>query len=116
MFNRVPISVKVFIAPAVVTALMVAVALVANIALTRQQEAFFRVVGGSLTTSTATTKLLLSVAELQSEVLRYAQLQQRLPPEDRVLTNLRGSVRERVAAAERVFDSVRNASGPTESD
>lgn len=116
MLKRLSINVKVFLAPAVITLLMLAVLLVSNLALRRQQDAFLAVVGGSLTTSTATTRLLLTVAELQSAVLRFSQLQQRVGRDDPVLLNLRRSILERYTAAEELFNSVKKTSGPGEAD
>jgi signal transduction histidine kinase len=116
MLDRLSIKVKVFIAPAIAIILLLAVTLIANIALKRQQNAFLGVVGGSLTTSTATTRLLLAVGELQSEVMRYTQLQQRLAPGDSVLVNLKRSIHERYGAAERLFEAVKRTSGSSESD
>ena len=115
MLNRLPISIKVFIAPAIITVLMLGVMLVSDLALRRQHTAFLRVVGGSLTTSTTTTRLLLAVAELQSEVLRYAQLQQRLPAGDKILVDLRRSIMSRYEAADTLFGEVKSTSGSSES-
>jgi len=70
MLDRLPIGIKVFIAPAIIIALMLCVMLVSELAVRRQQAAFLQVVGGSLTTSTATTRLLLAVADVQSEILQ----------------------------------------------
>jgi signal transduction histidine kinase len=116
MLNRLPIGLKVFIAPALVIGLLIGLAAVANVALRKQQGAFLGVVGGSLTTSTTTTRLLLAVAELQSDVLRYAQLQQRLTPDDQVLASLRRSILDRYEGVERLFTTVKATSGPSESD
>src|SRR5215207_11762510 len=90
--NRLPIGVKVFLAPTIIIVLMLCVMLVSHLALKRQQAALLHLVGGSLTTSTATTKLLLAVADVQSEMLRYAQLRQRLPAEDKIFVELRRAV------------------------
>lgn len=116
MLNRLSVSVKVFLAPVVITVLMLTVLLVSNIALKRQQDAFLGVVGGSLTTSTATTRLLLAVAELQSEMLRYSQVQQRAASDDPVLNNLRRSILERYVLADQLFNAVKATSGPGEAD
>jgi signal transduction histidine kinase len=110
VLNRAPISVKVFIAPAMIITLMLGVILISQLALSRQQTAFLRVVGGPLTTSTTTTTLLLGVAELQSDVLRYAQLQQRVQAGDRVLVDLRRSIIARYDAVDKLFDKVRSTS------
>src|SRR5438046_2757756 len=92
MLNRLPIGLKVFAAPAIIIALMLCVMLVSDIGVRRQQGAFLQVVGGSLTTSAATTRLLLAVAEVQSDMLRYTQLRQRFSAEDNVLVELRRSI------------------------
>jgi len=116
VLNRLSISVKVFLAPVVITMLMLTVLLVSNVALKTQQDAFLGVVGGSLTTSTATTRLLLAVADLQSAMLRYAQVQQRSTPDDPVLNNLRRSILDRYISADQLFTAVKATSGPGEAD
>src|SRR5262249_3552039 len=114
VFNRAPISVKIFIAPAMIIALMLGVILISQLALSRQQTAFLRVVGGPLTTSSTTTFLLLGVEYLQSDVLRYAQLQQRVQAGDKVLVDLSRSIIARYDAVDNLFDKVRSTSGPGE--
>ena len=114
IFNRAPIGVKVFIAPAMIIALMLGMILISQIALSRQQAAFLRVVGGPLTTSASTTALLLAAAELQSDVLRYAQLQQRVQAGDKVLIDLRRAIVARYGAIDNLFDKVKSTSGAGE--
>jgi len=116
MLGRLPIGVKVFIAPAVIIVLMLCVMLVSELAVWRQQAAFLHVVGGPLTTSTATTRLLLAVGEVQSEMLRYAQLRQRLSAEDRIVSDLRLSVISKYQYVDTLFEKVRSTSGPDVSD
>jgi signal transduction histidine kinase len=116
MLNRLPIGMKVFIVPAIIIGLMLCVMLVAELAIRRQQAAFLEVVGGPLTTSTATTRLLLAVAEVQSEMLRFAQLRQRLPAEDKILVDLRGSIISKYQLVDSLFEKVKSTSGAGERD
>ncbi|TMJ79745.1 MAG: hypothetical protein E6G76_27925, partial [Alphaproteobacteria bacterium] len=116
MLNRLPIGIKVFIVPAIIIGLMLCVMLVAELAIRRQQAAFLEVVGGPLTTSTATTRLLLAVAEVQSEMLRFAQLRQRLPAEDKILVDLRGSIISKYQLVDSLFEKVKSTSGAGERD
>jgi signal transduction histidine kinase len=116
MLNRLPIGIKVFIVPAIIIVLMLCVMLVSELAIRRQQSAFLQVVGGPLTTSTATTRLLLAVAEVQSEMLRYAQLRQRLSSEDKILVDLRRSVISKYQLVDSLFEKVKSTSGAGERD
>src|SRR5690348_13309243 len=117
MLNRFPVGAKVLIAPAMIILLMVGVIATALFALHQQQSAFFRVIGGSFKTSTMTTRLLLSVAEVQSDVLRYTQLEQRLPPGDQLLTELRRSIKSRYGAIDALFGELKTTtSGSGEAD
>src|SRR5947207_12119970 len=113
MLNRLPIGIKVFIVPAIIIGLMLCVMLVAELAIRRQQAAFLEVVGGPLT---ATTRLLLAVAEVQSEMLRFAQLRQRLPAEDKILVDLRGSIISKYQLVDSLFEKVKSTSGAGERD
>jgi signal transduction histidine kinase/CheY-like chemotaxis protein len=96
--------------------MMLGVIFVSDYALRRQQTAFLQVVGGSITTSQSTTKLLLGIAEIQSEVLRYVQLAQHVEPNDKLLSDLRNSVVSRYNAAEQLFDQLKATSSPNDSD
>jgi signal transduction histidine kinase len=116
VIKRVPISLKILSIPVVITLMMLSLLLVLNVALKRQQDAFFGVVGGPLTISSATSRLLLSIAEVQSEVLRYAQMRQRVSAEDPLLVKLKGSILDRYSAAEEQFNTVKRSSGPSEAD
>jgi signal transduction histidine kinase len=116
MLNRLPIGIKVFIVPAIIIVLMLCVMLVSDLAIRRQQAAFLQVVGGPLTTSTATTRLLLAAAEVQSEMLRYAQLRQRLSAEDKILLDLRQSVISKYQLVDSLFEKVKSTSGAGERD
>jgi signal transduction histidine kinase len=116
MLNRLPIGIKVFIVPAIIIVLMLCVMLVSDLAIRHQQAAFLQVVGGPLTTSTATTRLLLAVGEVQSEMLRYAQLRQRLSAEDKILIDLRRSIISKYQLVDSLFEKVKSTSGPGERD
>ncbi|HZP79083.1 MAG TPA: response regulator [Pseudolabrys sp.] len=116
MLNRLPITVKVFIAPVCVIALMLCVMLVSELAVRRQQAAFLQVVGGSLTTSTTTTQLLLAVAEVQSDVLRYAQLRQRLANDDNALRDLRRLIMAKYKNVDGLFEKVKSTADSGQSD
>lgn len=105
MLKKLPISVKVFIAPAIIIALMLVVILVSELAVKRQQSDFLAVVGGSLTTSTKSTQLLLAVADAQSDVLRYIQLRQRLTADDNILVDLRRSIISKYQGIDMLFYS-----------
>jgi diguanylate cyclase (GGDEF)-like protein len=107
MLNRLPIAVKVFVAPALIILLMIGLVLTAIIALQQQQSAFFSVVSGSFKTTTMATRLLLATAEVQSDVLRYTQLQQRLPGDDRLLADLRQSIKTRYAGIDTLFGELK---------
>ena len=114
--DRIPIRVRILIAPAIIILVMLGVIFVSDYALRRQQTAFLQVVGGSITTSQSTTKLLLGIAEIQSEVLRYVQLAQHVEPNDKLLSDLRNSVVSRYNAAEQLFDQLKATSSPNDSD
>jgi len=116
MLNRLPITVKVFIAPVCVFALMLCMMFVSEFALRRQQNAFLQVVGGSLTTATTTTQLLLGVAEIQSDMLRYTQLRQRFTQDDSALGELRRAIRTKYETVGTLFDRVKSVSDSGLSD
>jgi signal transduction histidine kinase len=116
MLNRLPIGIKVFIVPGILIVLMLCVILVSELAVKRQQDAFLQVVGGPLTTSTATTRLLLAVGEVQSDMLRYAQLRQRLSADDKILADLRRSIISKYQFVDSLFETVRSTSGAGERD
>lgn len=118
MINRLPVSAKVVIAPVLIMLLMIGVIATALLALHQQQSAFFTVIRGSFKTSHMTTKLLLSVAEVQSDVLRYVQLESRFAAAtDPLLVELRRSIKSRYAAIETVFNQLKTTtSGSGESD
>lgn len=85
-----------FIAPSIIIALMFGTMLVFDRALRQQNESYEKVVQGPLTVATTTTtRLLLSVSEVQAALLRYAQLRQRLAADDPVLGDLRDSIMAR---------------------
>jgi len=107
MLNRFPVAVKVFVAPALIIMLMICVIVTAVVALHQQQSAFFKVVGGSLKTANMTTRLLVSIAEVQSDVLRFSQLEQRLQPSDQLLTELRRSIKSRYSNIDSLFSEIK---------
>jgi signal transduction histidine kinase/HAMP domain-containing protein len=109
MLNRIPIAWKVFIAPSAIILLMVATIIASQLTLQRQQSAFLQVVGGPFKTSTATTKLLLSIAEVHSDVMRYAQLRQRVAEGDPVLVNMARSIEEGYARIDKLFQEIKAA-------
>jgi signal transduction histidine kinase/DNA-binding response OmpR family regulator/HAMP domain-containing protein len=92
MLRRLTIGTKVFIAPALITLLMACLLAGANLAIQRQDAAFRKVVGGSFVTSITASKLLIALADLHADVLRYANLYQKLPAGDRLLNELRRTV------------------------
>jgi signal transduction histidine kinase len=117
MLNRLPVALKVLIAPALIIMLMVGVIGTALLALSQQQSAFFSVVGGSFKTSNMTTRLLLAIAEVQSDVLRYAQLEQRLAPGEPLLAELRRAIEARYDALDALFHDLKaTTSGSGEVD
>ena len=92
MLKRLSIGTKVFIAPALITLLMACLLAGANLAIQREDTAFRKVVGGSFVTSITASKLIIAVADLHSDVLRYANLRQKLSAGDRLLGELRRTV------------------------
>lgn len=107
MLNRLPIGVQVFIAPALITMLMLSAMWIADTALRRQQAAFLQVVGGPFESSNTSAKLLLAVADVQSELMRYTRLQQRLPQGDKLLVDLRTSIDSHYDVAEQLFEKLK---------
>ncbi|HRP75050.1 MAG TPA: ATP-binding protein [Rhodocyclaceae bacterium] len=112
------IRTAVFIAPAIIISLMLAVIVIFDHALRQQQSAFLEVVHGPLAqATTSTTRLLLQVSEVQAELLRYTQLRQRLSAEDPVLGDLRESILSKYEIISETFEALRSASpGPGEAD
>ncbi|HET7731881.1 MAG TPA: response regulator [Usitatibacter sp.] len=113
MLKRIPIARKVLIAPAIIIALMLAAMALANVALQRQQAAFLQVVTGPFQSSSTSTKLLLAMADVQSEVMRYTQLQQRLASGDQMLVDLRRTIASHYEAAGKLLEQLKasNAHG-----
>lgn len=73
--GRWTIRTKVSIAPLIVVALMLGTMVAFDYALRLQNESYREAVQGPLTVATTTTtRLLLSVSEIQAALLRYAQL------------------------------------------
>src|SRR3546814_397833 len=87
---------------------MLATVVVFDQARRQQQVAFLNVVHGPLARSTTTTtKLLVAVSEVQADVLRYAQLRQRLSPDDDILDRLRQSVRSQFERTRTMFETLK---------
>ena len=110
MIRRGPQSIKamVFVAPTIVIVLMLLVMIVSYQVSRQQQHAFLDVVHGPLAYATSTsTRLLIGTSEVQAEVLRYAQLSQRLDLDDEVLRNLRASILLRLERVEATFATLR---------
>lgn len=115
MLSNWSIKTAVFVAPSVVIILMMGVILVFDHALSRQQSAFVEVVRGPLArATTTTTKLLLSVAEVQADVLRYAQLRQRFGAGDPVLNDLRDSILDKFQRISATFETLKAESARAE--
>ncbi|WP_225879025.1 sensor histidine kinase [Zeimonas arvi] len=107
-WSRWSIRTTVFVAPSIIIVLMLGAMLVFDLALRKQQASYREVVQGPLTVATTTTtRLLLSVSEVQAAVLRYAQLRQRLDADDPVLADLRESILDRYEDIARALDSVK---------
>jgi signal transduction histidine kinase len=102
------IKTRVFVVPAIIIVLMLGIVVVFDQALRQQQAAFLAVVHGPLARSaTTTTNLLLTASEIHTDVLRYAQLRQRLAPDDTVLDNLRQAIIARFDRLELTFEALR---------
>ncbi|HEX6004379.1 MAG TPA: ATP-binding protein [Burkholderiales bacterium] len=118
MLGNRSIRTAVFVAPSIIIVLMFGMIMVFDHALRQQQSAFLQVVHGPLArATTTTTKLLLSVADVHSDVLRYAQLRQRFGAKDAVLSDLRESILakfERITATFEVLKA--ESAGPGGSD
>ena len=107
MLKRLPIGRKVLIAPALIIALMLGAMVLADVALSRQQAAFLQVVTGPFQSSSTSTKLLLAMADVQSEVIRYTQLQQRLAGSDQMLQDLRRTIASHYTRAEKLLEELK---------
>ena len=116
MFRKIPIARKVMIAPAVIIALMLGAMLLADVALRRQQAAFLAVVTGPFESSSTSTKLLLAMADVQSEVMRFTQLQQRLGSGDQMLADLRRTIVSHYDSAGRLLEQLKASNVRGESD
>lgn len=116
--GRWSIRTTVFVAPSIVIVLMLVAMLMSDLALRKQQASYHSVVQGPLTVATTTaTRLLLLVSEVQAAVLRYAQLRQRLGPDDAVLGDLRESIIARYEDIATSIDSLKaSPAGASEGD
>lgn len=112
------IKAQVFVAPGIIILLMLTAILAFDQVLRRQHAAFLEVVHGPLArATTSTTQLLLSVSEVQADVLRYAQRRERLPEDDLVLVEIRRSILQRYSRIEATFEALRrDVEGTGESD
>jgi signal transduction histidine kinase len=112
------IKVMIFVAPAIIISLMLGAIVVFDQALRQQQSAFLEVVHGPLArATTTTTRLLVAVSEVQADVLRYAQLRQRLSPNDTLLDDLRQSILSRFENIQETFESLKaDTEGSGEAD
>jgi signal transduction histidine kinase len=106
------IKAMMFVAPAIIIALMLGAIVVFDQALRQQQAAFLEVVHGPLARATTTsTKLLVDVSEVQADVLRYAQLRQRLSADDTLLDDLRESILSRFERIQETFEALKEETG-----
>lgn len=107
-----------FVAPVIVILLMLATMVAFHETLRQQQSAFLEVVHGPLArATTTTTALLLDVSEVQADVLRYTRLWHQLSSDDRVLEDLRRTIRDRFDRIEATFTILKaEAAGPAEAD
>lgn len=98
----------VFVAPAIIIVLMLGSMVAFDQALRQQQAAFLDVVRGPLASAaTTTTKLLVSVSNVQADVLRYAHLRQRLSSDEAVLRNLSQSVATQFDRIQETFEAIK---------
>lgn len=116
--GRWTIRTKVSIAPLIVVALMLGTMVAFDYALRLQNESYREAVQGPLTVATTTTtRLLLSVSEIQAALLRYAQLRQRLAGDDPALGDLRSSIAKRYDELGGTVESLKaSVAGTGESD
>lgn len=115
MLGNWSIKTAVFVAPSIIIVLMLGLIMVFDHAISRQQSAFVEVVNGPLArATTTTTKLLLSVSEVQADVLRYAQLRQRFAAGDSVLGDLRKSILAKFEGIDETFRALKAESARPE--
>jgi len=105
MLRRLPIGLKVFVAPFVVLMLFVVVAGMSIIVLREQGNAFREVVGGAFDAATTTSRLTMTVAGIHSDVLRHLDVM-RLEQDPESLRTLRESLGQRFQQAEAMLQSL----------
>lgn len=103
------VKATVFIAPTIIIALMLGAIVAFDQALRQQQTAFLNVVRGPLArAATTTTKLLVSVSNVQADVLRYAHLRPRFSPDDGILRSLRQSIAAQFDRIQETFETIKS--------
>lgn len=108
MLGNWSIKTAVFVAPSIIIVLMLGLIMAFDRTVSRQQAAFMEVVNGPLTrATTTTTTLLLSVSQVQADVLRYAQLRQRFAADDSVLSDLRKSIMTKFEGIDQTFQTLK---------
>ncbi|MGE5103316.1 MAG: sensor histidine kinase [Betaproteobacteria bacterium] len=105
MLSRLPINLKVFVAPLVVLLLFVTVSAVSIVVLRDQGAAFREVVGGAFDAATTTSRLTITVAGIHSDVLRHLDVM-RLEQDPESLKSLRESMGQRFDQAEAMLQSL----------
>ena len=105
MLSRLPINLKVFVAPLVVLLLFIAVSAVSIVVLREQGSAFREVVGGAFDAATTTSRLTITVAGIHSDVLRHLDIM-RLEQDPESLRSLRESLGQRFQQAEAMLQSL----------
>jgi signal transduction histidine kinase/HAMP domain-containing protein len=116
MLRRLTIGTKVFIAPALITLLMAFLLAGANLAIQREDAAFRKVVGGPFVTSITASKLLIALADLHADVLRYANLHQKLSAGDALLGELRRTVLLKDNGIHELYRNLEATATSTDSD
>lgn len=102
------IKAMVFVAPTIIIVLMLGSMVAFNQALRQQQTAFLDVVRGPLASAaTTTTKLLMSVSNVQADVLRYAHLRQRFSPDEAVMRSLSQSIAAQFDRIQETFAAIK---------
>lgn len=105
MLSRLPIQVKVLVAPLVVTLLFAGVSVASMLLLRNQAETFRDVVGGAFDAATTTSRLTVTVAAIHSDVLRHLDLM-RIEQDPAALKAIRESMADRFNQAEAMLQSL----------
>ncbi|WP_284616151.1 ATP-binding protein [Aquabacterium humicola] len=115
MLTRLSIRVKVLLAPLIVMLLCIAVS-AGSIALLRAQGAAFReVIGGAFDTATTTSRVSLTVAGVQSDLIRHIEITSRQPDAEAV-AELRASLPRRLDQVEAMLQSIETNATSIEPD